>query len=205
LGALLKNRSLVIFFLLVTLIQVGKAPVGSFFPLYLVEVGGTTSHLGAAYGVQGISELPLWLMSGWIIQRLGVLRTMVVGALVFALRAFLYSVVTDPLLAVAIQISHGALALLMVASIEYVNQQVPPTWRATGQSVLSAVNMGLGALLGNLVGGFLYDYVGLQSMYRWSSALILVVAVVILVGLGRKGTPARSEEPGTRMALDEEA
>jgi PPP family 3-phenylpropionic acid transporter len=73
---------------------------------------------------------------------------------------------------------HGSFSLFLVAAVEYVNQLVPRVWRATGQSLLWAANMGVGGIVGSVLSGYLYDQIGAQGLYRWSSYLILVAALI---------------------------
>lgn len=180
---LLRNRRLLIFLALVMVLQVGTSASFAFFPIYLNEIGASRGLIGLAFGIQGVSELPLWLIAGAIIRRVGLTRTLVVTFLVFSARAFLYSIITQPALALAVQLGHGSIAVFLAASVEYVNRLVPGQWRATGQSLLWAAHMGVGAIIGNTFAGFLYDRVGVQTMYRLTGIIILAVAFTTIVAL----------------------
>jgi PPP family 3-phenylpropionic acid transporter len=96
---------------------------------------------------------------------------------------------------VALQLLHGTFSLLLVASVEYLNRLVPRAWRATGQALFSAAHMGAGAILGNLLSGFLYDRLGVQGMYRVSGLLILTVALAAWLALRRDRVPAKEQVP----------
>jgi predicted MFS family arabinose efflux permease len=55
--------------------------------------------------------------------------------------------------------------------------------------------MGAGAILGNLLSGFLYDRLGVQGMYRVSGLMILAVALAAWLALRRDGVPAEEQVP----------
>ena len=200
-GALLRNRELVIFLALVTLLQTGASSIFTFYPVYMDELGASSRTLGFAFTLQGIGEIPLYLSAAAIIGRIGPTKTLVFAFLVFAARTFLYSAITTPALAMVVELSHGlSFSLFLVASVEYVNRIVPSTWRATGQALFWAAYFGAGAILGNTWAGYLYDRFGVQQMFRANGWFILLVAAVAVVLLRERGgaaeTPVR-ESPST--------
>jgi PPP family 3-phenylpropionic acid transporter len=176
-GPLLRNGRLLIFLALVTLLQIGAASSFSFLSIYMNELGASQQLIGLAFSVQGLSELPLYLVAAAVIGRIGPVKTLIIAFLMMAARALLYSLISQPEPAVAVQLLHGSFSLFLVASVEYVNRLVPAKWRATGQSLFWAAHMGAGAILGNSLAGFLYDQIGVQGMYRLSGFAILVVTL----------------------------
>ena len=177
-GIVLHNRRFLVFLVLVALVRVGSSSLFTFFSIYMDELGASRELIGLAIGVQGLSELPMYLIAASVVRRIGPTRALVVAFLLYATRAFLYSVISQPVLVIAVQLMHGSFSLFLVAAVEYVNQLVPRTWRATGQSLLWAANMGVGGVVGSVLSGYLYDQIGAQGLYRWSSYLILGAALV---------------------------
>jgi PPP family 3-phenylpropionic acid transporter len=195
LGPLLRNRRLLVFLALITLLQVGASSVFSFFSIYMNDLGASSRLIGLAFGIQGMSELPVYLIAAALIRRAGPARTLVIAFLLTAIRPLLYSFISQPAPAVALQLLHGTFSLLLVASVEYVNRLVPRAWRATGQALFWTAHMGAGAILGNLLSGFLYDRLGIQGMYRVSGLLILAVALGAWLALRRDRVPAEEQVP----------
>jgi len=180
---LLSNRRLVVFLVLITFLQVGTSPAFSFFSIYMKELGASRQLIGLSFAVLGLSELPLYLCAAGLIRRIGPARTLVMAFLLLALRSFLYSSISQPGWAVVVQLAHGSVALFLVAAVEYVNRLVPGAWRATGQSLFWAAQFGIGSVLGNALGGALYDRVGARAMFRLSGFAILAVALVAVFTL----------------------
>jgi PPP family 3-phenylpropionic acid transporter len=174
LGTLLRNRRLLLFLGMVTLLQIGAASIFSFYAVYMNKLGASRQLIGFAFTLQGLSELPLYLTAAQIIRRIGSSRTVILAFLVFATRAFLYSVISVPLFAMMVEMLHG---LSLVAAVDLVNREVPSQWRATGQSLFWAAYFGAGSILGNTWAGFLYDRIGVQAMFRVNGSLILAIAL----------------------------
>lgn len=183
-GRLLSDRHLLAFLLLMVLLQLGSAAVWSFHAVYMSELGAARQLLGAAIAARGLSELPMLLISAAVVRRLGVRPTLALAMAVFGLRELAYSAIRLPGLVVAVEALHGcSFSLLLVGSIAYVHQLVPREWRATGQALLTASLFGVGSLLGNAWAGWLYDRIGVQSMYRINGLWVLGMALLALVVL----------------------
>lgn len=186
---LMRNRKLLVFLALVVLSQIGASCLFSFYSIYMSELGASSQVIGLAYGIQGISELPLYLVASKIIKRLGVGRTITITFFLSAARALLYSAISQPAWALAVQTMHGTFSLFLVAAVQYVNQRVPGQWRATGQSLFWTAYFGLGSILGNVGAGLLYDRVGIRAMFGINGVLVLIVAVFAVWVL-------REQDPG---------
>jgi len=200
-GALLGNRQLVTFLALIVLMQLGTAAIWTFHPIYLTELGAPRSYVGYAISIRGLSEIPIWLVSAAIFRRIGSRWTLRLTFFVFAARVLAYSIIKVPVLAMAVEATHGiSFSLFLAASVDYVHHLVPREWRATGQALLTAAFFGAGGILGNTLSGYLYDHLGVQPMYRINASIVLAVALVALVAL-REPRPAKSI-PGPPAAPD---
>jgi len=179
-GALtvLRNRRLVAALGVAVLAQLGIASYYTFFGVYLAELGASRPLIGFSSTVQGISELPIFLLSGAIVARLGSRRTLVLSLSIFAGRFFAYSVLDRALPAIAVGLTHGlSFSLMLVAFVDYINRLTPEEWRATGQALFWAAFWGAGAIAGNAWAGLLYDRLGAQMVFRVDACLLAAAAV----------------------------
>jgi len=177
------NPKLIFLLLAVVLVSAGATTIWNFYSLYMKENGASASLVGYGLSFQGLCELPMFYFSAIIIRRLGIKTTLVVTIMTTALRLWLYSVINEPKLAIAIELLHGiSWSLFWVVCVECVNGLVDEDWRATGQSLLYAAYFGAGAIAGNFWTGYLYD-----EQFRISEIFLLnagmVAAVTIAVGL----------------------
>lgn len=194
LGTMLRNRKVMSFLAIVALLQTGTAAIFTFYPIYLNELGGSSRLIGAALTVQGLSEMPLFLLAAAIIRRWGHKRTLLFTIIVFAIRSLLYSLISVPLLATMVEVTHGlSFSLYLVVAVQYINDNVPAEWRATGQSLFWMTNFGIGSIIGNTWSGFLYDRIGVQSMFAVNAGVILMSALAVALLL-RESKPEAAVE-----------
>ena len=191
---MLRDRRLIIFLAIVFFYGVGTAPVWSFFGVYLKDIGASRRLMGIAFGLDAAIELPFYFFSNVFVKRFGPRRVLTFAVLMFAVRLFLYSFISTPVLAVSVELMHGlSYSLFIVSAVEYVNELVPAAWRATGQSLYAAACFGAGTLAGNTFAGYLYDRMPLQRVYGLTGWLLLAVAVVALLVLRNRFNKTNSQ------------
>jgi len=179
----LKNKMLLFLLSAILLVSIAATTIWNFYSIYMKEIGATATLVGYGLSFQGLCELPMFYFATAIIHRLGVKATLMVTLVATALRLFLYSWVSDPQWAIAIELLHGiSWSLFWVVCVESVNSLVPPQWRATGQSVLYAVYFGAGQIAGNFWTGWLYDQqISIGRIFMLNGFLVLVVAILCSV------------------------
>ena len=152
------------------------------------ENGASASLVGFGLSFQGLCELPLFYFSAMIIFRLGLKRTLLLTVCATALRLWLYSVVDNPMAAIAIELLHGiSWSLFWVACVESVNMLVREDWRATGQSLLYAAYFGIGQIVGNFWTGYLYDAkLKISEIFLLNAVLVGVVVLLMWLFLKKK-------------------
>jgi PPP family 3-phenylpropionic acid transporter len=103
------------------------------------------------------------------------------AAVLYTIRWLATVWIDDPAMVVALQFSHlVTFALFWMAAIQYIVRIVPPELSSTGQSLISAVFLGLSGLLGGVLGGWFRQEWGGDGMFYFCSALSLFAAVLIL-------------------------
>ena len=188
LAPVLCNRRLIIFLAAVVFISVAIASTWTFYAVYLDDMGASRKLISLAFGIQGFSELPFYLIAGAIIKRFGAGRTLLFTFFATSVRLFLYSVAPSVAMAISIEIMHGlSWTLFLVASVEYVNKLVEPRFRATGQSLFWAAYFGAGLIIGSIWSGFLYDRMELKMVFGLNGVMVLLVSLAALA-VFRTGT-----------------
>ncbi len=184
----LANKTLLFLLLAVALVSAGASTIWYFYSIYIKEIGGSSQLVGFGLSLQGLCELPLFYLSARIILRLGIKTTLLITVFTTVFRLLLYSLVNNPKAAIAIELLHGiSWSLFWVVCVEYVNKLVAIEWRATGQSLLTAAYYGVGAILGNLWGGYLLKInMRVGEIYFLNAGIIAVVGLLILLLMKRK-------------------
>ncbi len=191
-GKVLQQKTLIFLLACVFLISVGSSTIYYFYSIYMKENGASSSLIGYALSFQGLCEIPFFYFSAKIIRRLGLKTTLLITVFTTAVRMILYSLVKNPQLAIGIEILQGiSWSLFWVCCVEYVNLLVREEWRATGQSLLYASFLGVGAIVGNLWTGFLYGtQMNIAEVFLLNACLVTAVGLVLWIFM-KKEDPAR--------------
>jgi MFS family permease len=68
-----------------------------------------------------------------------------------------------------------------VGGVTFVSERTPPGLSATAQAIYSTATFGLASVTGSLIGGYLYDNVGIQNFFRIFSLLGLAGLAIFLI------------------------
>jgi PPP family 3-phenylpropionic acid transporter len=188
LGQLLRQRRLLLYLAAVFLIGATIHAYNSFFPLYLVRLGGGAAWVGLAGAIAAVAELPVLYFSGWFFKRLGLSGTVLLSYGLYAARWGLLALVSSPVVAMLTTASHGlTFGAHLAGSVAYVEAHTPPGLRATAQGLLTAAGFGVGSVLGALGGGLLLDSAGGPGLFGAAAGLAALAALLVLLA-GRQRT-----------------
>lgn len=176
---LLFQRNLIIFLFSIFLLAVTVGAVFSFLSIYLDGIGAVEGYIGLAFAIAAISEVPVMIYSGKIMRRIGSNGLLKVAFFTFALRWILLSFIDVPVWALFVQVLHGiSYAAFIVGGVTYINERTPQGLSTTAQAIFNTVVFGLGAIVGALIGGYLFDTVGMIILFRF---LTLIAMTGLLV------------------------
>jgi PPP family 3-phenylpropionic acid transporter len=191
----LSNYRFIVFLVVVFFYGVCSYPIWSFYGVYLKDIGASLRLIGIANGLDSAIELPFYFFANVFVRRFGSARVLIFSVAMFTVRLFLYSIISTPMLAVSVELMHGlSYSLFIVSAVEYVNELVPPAWRATGQSLYAAVWAGAGALAGNTLSGYLYDHMPLQQVYQLCGWLLLAATLFAMWAMRTRPPVAESSQ-----------
>jgi PPP family 3-phenylpropionic acid transporter len=179
---LLAQRSFALFLGGVGLLGAAVYACLSFFPIYLRQLGGGEALIGLAGAIAAVSEMPTLFYSRWVLDRIGAWGAAALGALTYGVRWGLLAIIVSPGLALLTQALHSlSFGAFLIGGVAFVDQHTPSGLGATAQAVFTATVYGVGASLGALAGGWLYDRLGASGFFLAASlttfmGLLLIVA-----------------------------
>lgn len=174
------NKLLIGFLLVIVIVSVGQSAISYYLPIYMRQIGATSDTTGIALAIQALSELPFYFIAAWLIRKISSGKVVFIAILATSLRLFFYSANDLPQVVMFIETMNGITwTLLWIASVEFINEMIPPQWRTTGQSLLWAAYYGAGAILGNIIIGRMYQSIEIHSIYALLSVSVLLITVVI--------------------------
>lgn len=164
----------------------------TFLYLRLADLGAGETLVGLAITVATVSEVPVFFATTRLLRRWPA-QTLLLAALgVFAVRLIAYGLVAAPIALVAMQLMHGAsFALMWTAGVQRAAELAPEGRNATSQGVFNATVGGLGATVGALLGGVLYDVLGAGGMFFALAALVAVASIPLGVRTARTAAKRR--------------
>jgi MFS transporter, PPP family, 3-phenylpropionic acid transporter len=192
----LRNKQFLWFLLLVFVMMLPHRMNDSFLGVYMADLGATEQLIGYAWALAAISEVPVFAMIHRIINRVHELALLGVAGLMYIARWGLMAITDDPVVLFLLQITAAlTFALFWMTAVAYSVRLVPPELRSTGQSMLSAVFIGLAGITGGLFGGWLEEWGGFTSAYLAGAVLAGAAGIGFLathalsrrVKLGRGG------------------
>ena len=127
------------------------------------------------------------MYAGVLMRRMGSAGLLKLAFFVYAARWLLLSFIEDPGLAVAAQLLHGlSFAAFLTAGVTYLSERTPQGLSTTAQAVFNVVCFGLASMAGALLGGYLYDTVGMADLLRVLS-LVTLAGLLLFWFAGRPG------------------
>ena len=136
------------------------------FPLFVRSRGGDLGTIRSMWILMLLVEIPLVLLTGSGLKRLGARGLLGGGVLVGGLRWFLSAVTDDSTLLFAVQALHGVTVVgLNLGSPLYLDAVAPEKLRSTAQGILSMVGAGIAGVASNLTAGWFIDRAGIDMLY----------------------------------------
>jgi MFS transporter, PPP family, 3-phenylpropionic acid transporter len=194
LGALLANRRFLLLLPLAALHWATMAPYHGFLGLLALHRGWPPSTISHAFMVGVVAEIAAFFAFPRLARRASLPALMLVATAGTAARWLLIARSHTPAAFVALQLLHAlSFGVFWGAAVAWLADVVPPSLRATGQTVFTTATFGVGNLIGFNAAGLLYDaHAGPARAFAAGAALELVplgLALTALVARGR-GAPA---------------
>ena len=166
LGALLADPSFLVFLICSFLVCIPLSFYYGFANLFLSEIDAP--YPTALQTLGQLSEVGFMAAMPFFIMRLGVKKMLAVGMLAWVVRYFCFGTLSFPLIVFGLFLHGVCYDFFFVASQIYVDNRVRPSQRASAQSFIAFVTLGLGMFVGAYVGGWIYDaYPGTDGVHGW--------------------------------------
>ncbi len=152
---LLGDPSFAIFVLCSFLVCIPLSFYYGFANVFLTEIDAP--YPTALQTVGQLSEVGFMLAMPFFIVRLGVKKMLAVGMLAWVLRYFAFGSLALPLVVFGLILHGVCYDFFFVASQIYVDTRVDEKQRASAQSFIAFVTMGVGMFIGAMIGGWTVD------------------------------------------------
>ena len=162
-------------------LQLGLMYHGTFLGVYLVDLGFDNGMIGVMNCVSALSEVPVLFLINRIRKRVGIMRLLFLAVVLCALRLFLVSTGNVVWMLPAQLLQGPSYMVSYFCCVMYVSENVLDGRISQGQSLLTMVQTGLGAICGSLAGGFAAERLGTRGGFLAVGCLILILAAAAAV------------------------
>lgn len=165
----------------ITLLTSGAAMgfIHTFLFWHLHDIGGTQFLFSIISAIQCISEVLTYLISGYLMFKIGCDNLFYIGLLSNVFRMLAYSFITNPLFSIPLEILQGiSSASIWTAAICYVG--LIPGIPVTLQALLHGVYWGLGHGGGGILGGVMVTYIGSKYTFIVLSVICFVNFLILI-------------------------
>lgn len=160
--------------------QIGLIFYQAYFGVYIQSLGYTQAEIGVMNAVSAMSEVPVLLLIAWFTKKFGTIKLMAFACVMMSLRVFLATGENLWIMGVS-QAMHGLTYMIChYSSAVYISKNVIPGNEAKGMSLYSIVQIPVGAVLGNICGGFLCENLGFHDAYVTASCILAGLTVLII-------------------------
>ncbi|MDP6569117.1 MAG: MFS transporter [Candidatus Marinimicrobia bacterium] len=167
------------------------------------SIGLSAKVIPAVMTIAQITEIFVmaYLLSRFL-KQYGMRNTLAFGALAWPIRYIVFAIGQPSWLVIASIALHGfCYVFFFVAAFIYVDKVAPPDIRASAQSLIAIVALGLGRFLGSLFAGWIKDIFTVNDVTNWTNTFIVpcvltVFCAVAFILFFRDEGPAKAKMAG---------
>lgn len=173
-AGLLKNQAFVLFLFFNFLLQLTINANNSFYGIHMQSLGASITIVGFTLLLKSIWEIPFFAVSGKLMKRFSYPMLLSFAAFIYACRWSVLGFSDNLQVLIWTQILLSfSFSIHYFASVAYVDVLTPQNYRATGQTLYTAVTLGLGGVTGNLLGGWVLNHFAAETMFQLTTILAL--------------------------------
>ncbi|CAH0405302.1 unnamed protein product [Chilo suppressalis] len=174
-----RNIEIVALFIACFIMGTAWGYIESFLFWLLQDLGASRSLMGVTITVGGVAGLPLLVLSGPIIRRLGHANVLFIGFVFYAIRLLGYSLIYNPWLCLIFEALESVTSSLsFTAAVTYAARLSSTTTDTSVQGLLGGLYYGVGRGAGSLIGGYLMKYFGTRPTYQIFAAATLLTGFI---------------------------
>lgn len=192
--ALFRQPIITMFFVATLVAFISLRASQLYMPILIRELGGTNRHIGLGLSVQALSEVPMLVLSSWLLTKIRDTSVLLLAFVFLVLRVALHLVVTGPWGVVVVQGMQGlSFALYLPATVHFMHRVAPPNLKASAQTMVVVFSFGLGSAAGSYFGSTIIEFAGIRAMYLYGTALSILAVIIFYLFVFRKEPLAATE------------
>jgi nucleoside transporter len=149
------------------------------------KIGVSESAVSGVMVIAQVAEIfTMALLLPYFLPKYGIKKTMVIGVLAWPLRYIIFVVGTPAWLVITSLSLHGfCYVFFFTAAYIYVDMVAPKDIRASAQSLIAMVILGLGMFVGSLFSGWIQNLFTVEKVTKWQNVFLVPTALTLLCAL----------------------
>ncbi|ORC90587.1 MFS transporter, PPP family, 3-phenylpropionic acid transporter [Trypanosoma theileri] len=175
----LKRKRLFVFWLAVCCMGMGYVFIGTYLFIFLTEIGAPSILLGLSVMMTVIFEIPFFRYADWLHKHFTDVELMTFAMIAWVVRVLGYSLLQNPWYVLLLEPLHGfTFGAMWLASVHLIRCHYPAELGASSVGFLTAGMFGIGPVIGNVLGGILYEALGARGMLRVTAACMGIICLL---------------------------
>lgn len=170
-------------------------------PQYAEKLGIDVASLGFAYSLYNVALIICLFPSGIMADRLGRVKTIVLGMVLFALSSLMLAFANDLFLFASARVIEGVGSAVVTPAILALTADLAPPERRGGGMGFTSTMETIGGLAGPTVGGLIAQTAGFTSPFYVACAMALISAGLVLPIRDRTTRSASSSSQSSPLAI----
>lgn len=178
----LKKLELIALFASCVILGCAWGFIESFLFWLLDDLGASKSLMGLTVTIGGIVGIPLLILSGPIIKKIGHANVIFIGFIFYAIRLIGYSMIYHPWLCLIFEAMESVtFGLSFTAAVTYAAKLSTVTTDTSIQGMLGGLYYGVGKGIGSLIGGYLIEMIGIRHTFQCFSVATLIIGIIYFI------------------------
>lgn len=184
---LFQNKAYVLFLVFAFLFYIAVNSEGTFIPYFMEDVGISSQQYGVILAYRALLEIPFLLLMAKLRRRYPLRNLVMCSAVLMSLESlglglFANSLPTMLLFCTFFGLGNG---MFIGSSLNYLYELAPDHLKASAQAFFASVSSVAG-ILGNLLGGVVFDAIGAKPFYLAVACVYLLSVAVFFVSVLRE-------------------
>ena len=178
---IIKQKQVIAFLVVVFLIQASHGPYYAFFSILLRDLNYNEAQIGQFWSLGVVAEIILFIAFHRVFKHVSLRFVLLFSIFLTAIRWLMVAWLADSLAILIIaQLLHAAsFGAFHVVCIQLTHQYFSGVHQDQGQALYSSVGLGAGGMLGGLMAGFLWAYVGETWVFTLASLLSVLAFLIV--------------------------
>jgi len=148
-------------------------------------IGVSSANLPLTMTIAQFAEIFVMAFGlSWALKRYGMRKTLAIGVVAWPIRYIIFAIGTPPWLVIASLTLHGfCYVFFFVAAFIYVDKVAPPDIRASAQSMIAIVALGLGRGIGSVFAGGIQEVFTTPAGTNWTGVFLVPCALTLICAI----------------------